>query len=57
MPDDLWIKETEARLLRGKALTAKDIAVARGADTTFTILQENADLLLTEGGDFLLQES
>ena len=56
MPDDRWVREVDVRAPRVRLVGAANLTVARGTDTTSAILQENADFLLTEGGDFILQE-
>ena len=56
MPEDKWVREIDVRGLRVDPVTAADIAVASGTETTSILLLESADFILLEGGDLLLLE-
>ncbi len=56
MPDDRWGRDVLVEPVDTLLTLVGDVDVAKGTDTTFAILQETADFLLTEAGDFILQE-
>ena len=56
MPDDTWVQELTADILRTFAIAVEGIEVAQGENTTSALLLESADFILLEGGDILLLE-
>ena len=56
MPNDTWVQELTADILRVFAIAVEGIEVAQGENTTSVLLLESADFILLEGGDILLLE-
>ena len=56
MPDDRWGRDVLVDPMDASLILVGDVDVAQGTDTTFAILLESGDFLLTEGSDFILQE-